>query len=116
MNVHIKTHTQASTSKIETLLQSESEYETDTDEDDDDDEEERMKPIFIPKAKRETIKEQELKLEESKLREEKKVIIDENRKRQVGQLSVFALYMMTISLPYKENYYHISLYRFNRCK
>lgn len=82
------TYTQESSSKIETLLQSESEYETDTDEDDDDDdEEERMKPIFIPKAKRETIKEQELKLEESKLREDKKIIHDENRKRQVSQLN-----------------------------
>ena len=46
-----------------------------------------MKPIFIPKAKRETIKEQELKLEESKLREDKKIIHDENRKRQVSQSS-----------------------------
>jgi hypothetical protein len=44
-----------------------------------------MKPIFIPKAKRETIKEQELKLEENKLREDKKVISDENRKRQVSK-------------------------------
>jgi hypothetical protein len=44
-----------------------------------------MKPIFIPKAKRETIKEQELKLEESKLREDKKIISDENRKRQVSK-------------------------------
>ena len=79
-------NSQALTSKIETKLQSESEYETDTDEDDDDDEEERMKPIFIPKAKRETIKEQELKLQESKLREDKKIILDENRKRQVGHL------------------------------
>lgn len=59
-----------------------------------------MKPIFIPKAKRETIKEQELKLEESKLREDKKVIIDENRKRQVGQFSALALNMIRTNLPY----------------
>ena len=42
-----------------------------------------MKPVFVPKAKRETIKEQELKMEELKLRDERKIIADEDRKRQV---------------------------------
>ena len=42
-----------------------------------------MRPVFITKAKRETIKEQELKMEEMKLRDEKKLLQDEDRKRQV---------------------------------
>ena len=70
-------------SRIEVPDPSESEYETDTDEEEEEEAEEIMRPIFIPKAKRETIKEQELKMEEMKLRDEKKLIQDEDRKRQV---------------------------------
>ena len=67
--------------KIEEPEPSESEYETDTDEEEE--EEEVMRPVFITRAKRETIKEQELKMEEMRLRDEKKLILDEDRKRQV---------------------------------
>ena len=82
-------------SKVELQVESESEYETDTDEEDE--EEEVIRPVFIPKAKRETIKEQELKMEQMKIRDEKKLIQEEDRKRQVLRLSnmKYLLYILS---------------------
>lgn len=85
-------------------MESESEYETDTDEED---EEEIIRPVFIPKAKRETIKEQELKMEQAKIRDEKKLLQEEDRKRQVLK-TFFIQYLLFFSslLPY----YFLSLF------
>ena len=87
-------------------MESESEYETDTDEEDE--EEEVIRPVFIPKAKRETIKEQELKLEQAKIRDEKKLLQEEDRKRQVLKTFFiqYLLYFFSSLLPY----YFISLF------
>ena len=52
-----------------------------------------MRPVFVPKAKRETIKEYEMKIEETKLREEKKLIKDEDRKREVS-LNFIVLFLV----------------------
>jgi hypothetical protein len=41
-----------------------------------------MKPIFIPKNKRATIMDLEIKAEELKLKDQKKMIMEEDRKRQ----------------------------------
>jgi microfibrillar-associated protein 1 len=65
--------------------ESESEYETDTDEYTDE-EEERLKPVFVPKHKRETIREAEMKEEENKLNEKRKEIRLEERKAQTRAL------------------------------
>mmetsp|Transcript_2601 Transcript_2601/g.2711 ORF Transcript_2601/g.2711 Transcript_2601/m.2711 type:complete len:461 (-) Transcript_2601:17-1399(-) len=66
---------------IEESGESESEYETDTDEEEEDDDV-KMKPIFIPKNKRATIMDLEIKAEELKLKDQKKMIMEEDRKRQ----------------------------------
>eukprot|EP01041_Mallomonas_annulata_P006043 gene6043-12181_t len=62
--------------------ESESEYETDSDEYSDDDDQQMMKPVFVPKAKRETIKEIEAKREEEELAHQKKLLELEERKKQ----------------------------------
>jgi microfibrillar-associated protein 1 len=61
----------------------ESEYETDSDDDYDEEEErEILKPVFVPRAKRETILERERKLAEEDAVLEKKHLEQEERKKQ----------------------------------
>lgn len=64
---------------------SESEYETDTDFSEDDDRQ-ILKPIFIPRNKRETIREQEAKEEQDLLREKRREIEAEKRKVQTKSM------------------------------
>jgi microfibrillar-associated protein 1 len=65
--------------------ESESEYETDSEEEEED-ERVMLRPVFVPKAKRETIKEKEAREAEEALKEEKKLFEKEERKRQTREM------------------------------
>ena len=62
--------------------ESESEYETDSDESDD----QVIKPVFVPKAKRATLQELAMKEAEEKIKEDKRLVEKEDRKRQTREM------------------------------
>mmetsp|Transcript_35559 Transcript_35559/g.36243 ORF Transcript_35559/g.36243 Transcript_35559/m.36243 type:complete len:469 (-) Transcript_35559:261-1667(-) len=73
----------------EKASESESEYETDTDDYSEEDEEENarmMKPVFVPKAKRQTIQDQERVQRELELRETQQLQAKEERKQKTRVL------------------------------
>ena len=60
----------------------ESEYETDSDDSDD----QIIKPVFVPKAKRATLQELAMKEAEEKIKEDKRLLEKEDRKRQTREM------------------------------
>lgn len=70
-------------SQVEVVAElEESEYETDSDDSEEEEERVMLRPVFVPRAKRETIIEQEQKQAEEELQQEKKLRQAEERKKQ----------------------------------
>lgn len=84
---------EAASKEVEEEEEEESEYETDSDEYTDDDEV-ILKPLFVPKHLRETIKEQELKAAEDAKLLEKKKVQKENRQKQTRTMVAESLRRM----------------------